>query len=94
MTTIRGCRDIRKFVSVRTVKGGAYKDGAFLGKSIRWYYGEGEKGTIVYAMKGSKVPRSDGARPLMDLPDQVPDDVDFAWYEKEANKILKEIGYL
>lgn len=94
VTTIRGCRDIRKFVSVRTVKGGAYKDGMFLGKSIRWYYGEGEKGTIVYAMKGSKVPRSDGARPLMDLPDQFPDDVDFAWYEKEANKILKEIGYL
>lgn len=94
VTTIRGCQDIRKFVSVRTVKGGAYKDGAFLGKSIRWYYGEGEKGTIVYAMKGSKVPRSDGARPLMDLPDQFPDDVDFAWYEKEANKILKEIGYL
>lgn len=94
VTTIRQCRDIRKFVSVRTVKGGAYKDGAFLGKSIRWYYAEGETGTIVYAMKGSKVPRSDGAKPLMDLPEHFPDDVDFNWYEKEANKILKEIGYL
>lgn len=94
VTTIRGCRDISKFVSVRTVKGGAYKDGVFLGKSIRWYYAEGEKGIIVYAMKGSKVPRSDGARPLMDLPEQFPDDMDFAWYEKESNKILKEIGYL
>lgn len=94
VTTIRNCRDIRKFVSVRTVKGGAYKDGAFLGKSIRWYYAEGEKGIIVYAMKGSKVPRSDGAKPLMDLPDEFPCDVDFDWYEKEANKILKEIGYL
>lgn len=94
VTTVRGCRDIRKFVSVRTVKGGAYKDGVFLGKAIRWYYAEGEKGIIVYAMKGSKVPRSDGARPLMDLPKEFPKDVDFAWYEKEANKILKEIGYL
>ena len=94
VTTIRQCRDIRKFVSVRTVKGGAYKDGAFLGKSIRWYYAEGETGTIVYAMKGSKVPRSDGAKPLMDLPEHFPCDVDFDWYEKEANKILKEIGYL
>lgn len=94
VTTIRGCKDIRKFVSVRTVKGGAYKDGVFLGKSIRWYYAEGETGTILYATRGSKVPRSDGAKPLMDLPDQFPDDVDFDWYEKEANRILKEIGYL
>lgn len=94
VTTIRDCRDIRKFVSVRTVKGGAYKDGQFLGKSIRWYYAEGETGTIVYALKGSKVPRSDGARPLMDLPDEFPCDVDFGWYEREAEKILKEIGYL
>lgn len=152
VTTIRQCRDIRKFVSVRTVKGGAAKvwsrteppahnskeelvrmagyqqwaDGSwyppnsgnlavltldsayeqacnsltnpervdFLGKAIRWYYGEGVTGNIVYALKGSKVPRSDGAKPLMDLPEQFPDDVDFAWYEREANKILKEIGYL
>lgn len=94
VTTIQKCRDIRKFVSVRTVKGGAYKDGAFLGKSIRWYYAQDEKGCIIYAMKGSKVPRSDGAKPLMDLPEYFPCDVDFAWYEKEANKILKEIGYL
>lgn len=93
-TTIRSCRDIRKFVSVRTVKGGAYKDGVYLGKSIRWYYATGVKGPIVYALKGSKVPRSDGAKPLMDLPDEFPDDVDFAWYEAEAEKILKEIGYL
>lgn len=93
VTTIRACRDIRKFISVRTVKGGAYKDGIFLGKAIRWYYAEGETGTIVYALKGSKVPRSDGAKPLMDLPQDFPRDVDFDWYEKEAEKILKEIGY-
>lgn len=94
ITTIRQCKDIRKFVSVRTVKGGAYKDGKFLGKAIRWYYASEEKGCIVYALKGSKVPRSDGAKPLMDLPDQFPTDIDFDWYEKEATKMLKEIGYL
>ncbi len=94
VTTIRACRDIRKFVSVRTVKGGAYKDEVFLGKSIRWYYATDVEGAIVYALKGSKVPRSDGAKPLMDLPTEFPSDVDFAWYEAEAEKILKEIGYL
>lgn len=94
VTTIRGCRDIRKFVSVRTVKGGAYKDGVFLGKAIRWYYAKGVEGNIVYALKGNKVPRSDGAKPLMDLPTQFPEDVDFDWYIKETDKILKAIGYL
>lgn len=94
VATVRQCRDITKFISVRTVKGGAYKDGVFLGKAIRWYYAENEDGKIVYALKGNKVPRSDGAKPLMDLPDEFPSDVDFDWYEKEAQKILKEIGYL
>lgn len=94
VTTVRACRDIRKFVSVRTVKGGAYKDGVFLGKSIRWYYATEVEGNIVYALKGNKVPRSDGAKPLMDLTTEFPHDVNFDWYEAEANKILKEIGYL
>lgn len=92
-TTIRGCRDITKFVSVRSVKGGAVKDGEFLGKSIRWYYATGVEGEIVYATNGNKVPRSDGARPLMDLPQQFPEDVDFEWYEGEADKILQVIGF-
>lgn len=92
-TTIRSCKDIRKFISVRSVKGGAVKDGQYLGKSIRWYYSIGEQGEIVYATNGNKVPRSDGAQPLMDLPKEMPSDVNFEWYEQEAYKILKEIAY-
>ncbi len=151
-TTIRQCRDITKFVSVRSVKGGAVKvweripppahtsqeellrmagfvpfssgswvrgedklgrtamatDRAykvawdelskpglteFLGKSIRWYYAQGVAGEIVYATNGNKVPRSEGAKPLMDLPSEFPTDVDFEWYEEEARKILEVIGY-
>lgn len=148
--TIRGCKDIRKFVNVRTVKGGAvkvwgrivpphadkkdlleqtgfvqveggywrhpsweseldiaslesayeharmmYPDGKheYLGRSIRWYYATGQQGEIVYATNGNKVPRSDGACPLMVLPDEFPSDVDFEWYENETYKILKQIGY-
>lgn len=92
--TIRGCTDIRKFVSVRTVKGGAVKDGVFLGKSIRWYYAAGEEGEIVYADSGNKVPRSEGARPLMDIPAQFPQDIDYDRYEKEAERILIDIAYM
>lgn len=94
MTTVRSCTDIRKFASVRTVKGGAVKNGTFLGKSIRWYYKAGEDGEIVYADSGNKVPRSEGATPMMDLPATFPQDVDYDWYEREAERMLYDIGYL
>lgn len=152
MTTVESCTDIRKFVHVRNVKGGAVKvwsrtpppphkseaeliqmagyvrftddtwvepddklgryamnteraykkawdalstEGKteYLGKSIRWYYAKGEKGAIVYANSGNKVPRTEGAMPLMDLPKEFPQDVDTNWYITECEKILTEIGY-
>ena len=92
-TTIRGCTDIRKFVSVRTVKGGAVKDGVFLGKSIRWYYAAGEEGEIVYADSGNRVPRSEGAKPLMELPPAFPSDVDLEWYIREAESMLEDLAF-
>jgi hypothetical protein len=79
---------------VRKVKGGAVKDGVYLGASIRWYYATGQTGEMVYAQSGNKVPRSDGAKPLMDLPTELPADIDYDWYIQEAQKILKEIAYL
>jgi DNA polymerase elongation subunit (family B) len=90
--TITACTDPRKFVSVRQVKGGAVKDGAYLGKAVRWYYSIAAAGDIQYKLNGNKVPRSDGAEPLMELPDAVPADVDYDWYIAEANDILKDIG--
>lgn len=90
--TIRGCRDLRKFLTVRKVNGGAVKDGVFLGKAIRWYYSTETGGEIVYAASGNKVPKSDGARPCMDLPAEFPHDMDFARYETEAVEILREIA--
>jgi hypothetical protein len=78
--TIRACKDIRRFIVVRTVKKGAVKNGQYLGKAIRWYYAEGEEGEIVAANSGNKVPKSDGARPLMQLPDTLPTDINYQWY--------------
>ena len=43
-------------------------------------------------MNGNKVPKSDGAVPLMVYPEEFPDNVDFDWYIEEANKILGHIG--
>ncbi len=90
-TAIKDCRDLTKFLTVRTVKGGAVKNGVFLGKAIRWYYSKGAGGEIVYALSGNKVPKSDGAEPCMELPDEFPEDVDYGRYINEAYQILKDI---
>ena len=90
--TINACRDLSKFLTVRAVKGGGVKDGIFLGKAIRWYYAKDAGGPIIYAKSGNKVPKSEGARPCMDLPLSFPKDLDFERYEMESNEILKDIG--
>lgn len=90
--TIKSCRDIRRFVSVKNVKGGGEKNGLYLGKVVRWYYPKGEKGFIAYAGSGNKVGKTDGARPLMDLPSEFPDDVDFDRYVEEAIEMLYDCG--
>jgi hypothetical protein len=35
------------------------------------------------------VPRSDGAFPLMDLPDDLPTNINYQWYIDEAYSLLK-----
>lgn len=90
--TIRACRDIRKFVTIRNVKGGAVKGDVYLGKAVRWYYALGETGTINYKVNGFKVAGTDAARPLMEIPETFPEDVDHDWYIREATSILNDIG--
>ena len=40
--TINNCKDIKKFVSVKNVRGGGVYKGGYLGKVVRWYYATGE----------------------------------------------------
>jgi len=91
--TIRNCTNIKRFVSIRHVNGGAVKDGEYLGSMIRTYYSNDELGNIIYASSGKKVPRSDGAKPCMILPDEFPEDIKYEWYIEEAEKMLSQIGY-
>ena len=91
--TIKACRDVAQFATIRQVKGGAQKDGEYLGKAVRWYYSRKTETPIIYASNGNKVARSDGAMPLMDLPSDFPTDIDYDWYTTEAERILKEVGY-
>jgi hypothetical protein len=96
--TIKGCKDIRKFITVRTVKGGATKDGRYLGKAIRWYQSSATASAIHYKNANAtgthnKVPKSDGGMPIMELPDEFPTDVDYSWYIRECRSILKDVAY-
>lgn len=91
-TTIRECRDISKFLTLRTVTGGAVKDGSLVGKVVRWYYAAGVEGAIHYSKNGNTVPRSEGAMPLMDLPDSLPDDINYEWYLAECEEIMMSVG--
>lgn len=89
--TIIECDDIKQFVTVRTAKGGAVWRGEYLGSAIRWYRSvDGDE--IVYAKNGNRVAGAASARPAMNLPDSLPDDLDFDWYEAETYKILDSIG--
>lgn len=91
--TVRNCTDIRRFVSVRKVNGGAHKEGWFLGKVVRWYYAKGISGTINYINSGNMVPKTEGAKPCMELPTSLPDDIDYDWYIRKAYGMLRDLGY-
>jgi hypothetical protein len=94
--TIRDCLDITRFVTVRRVTGGAVWNGEMIGKAIRYYYSTSvpSEQTINYAKNGNKVPKSQGAKPLMELPSEFPADIDYRVYEVEAERLLCEVGYL
>lgn len=93
LDTIKASNDIREFVAVKNVTGGAHKNNEYLGKVVRWYYAKGIYDAINYIDNNSKVPETDGAKPCMDLPDEFPTDIDYNWYVIRANRILEEIGF-
>ena len=91
--TIKQCTDVTKFICVKKVKGGGYKAGEYLGKVVRWYYAKDVKDAIYYIGSGNKVGETDGAKPLMDLPKELPDDIDYDFYIQKAYNILRDIGF-
>ncbi len=138
--TILKCRDVRQFLTVQRVTGGAqipteqkwvddwvqvldrhwvrqahidagkdyYKSpvkrvsrpapvlvttqAQYLGKVVRWIRSTKSKTAIHYVKNGNKVPGSDNAYPLMELPDEFPDHIDYAYYIQEAYNALLDLG--
>lgn len=90
--TINDCKDITKFLTVRTVAGGAVWKEKYLGKVVRFYYSK-DGDVITYKKNGNKVPKSENSAPLMDLPEVFPSDLNRQWYIDESNKMLGLVGY-
>jgi hypothetical protein len=90
--TIAACQDVRQFLSVRRVNGGALLGERFVGKVVRWYMGS-EDEPLRYRTNGNKVPLSDGAIPLMEITDEFPSDLYHWRYVKEAAEICREVGF-
>ena len=90
--TIAMCQDVKQFVSIRNVKGGGTWKGEYLGKAVRWYYATGDTDAIRYKTNGNKVAKTDGCRPMMELPATLPTDIDYSWYIKEAKSLLDDLG--
>lgn len=91
--TIIENRDFTKLVCVKNVTGGAHKNGEYLGKVIRWYYSKDTYGTINYISSNNKVPDTEGAKPCMDLPLDLPTDIDYNWYVNRAKELGQECGF-
>lgn len=93
--TIRGCHDVLKFLTVRKVTGGAVWNDESVGKTVRFYYSNAVPSDrcILYKKNGNRVPKSAGSKPLMNLPDNLPDDIDYPVYIEAAEKLLCEVGY-
>jgi DNA polymerase elongation subunit (family B) len=91
--TVNGCKDITKFSTCRNVRGVGEYQGFYLGKVVRFYISK-TPGSINYISTGNKVADSEGAKPLMDLPSEFPNDINYKWYIEKAVAILYKIGYL
>lgn len=90
-TIFKNRHDIKKFLIIRKVEGGALYQDQYLGKIVRWYYGlKGDK--ITYKKNGNKVATSDGAVPLMTLPFTSPADINFDIYRDKAYEMLENLG--
>jgi hypothetical protein len=96
--SIAACSDVKQFIEVRNVTGGGTWRGQYLGRAVRWY--KSTDGEPIFYKKANKsgnhnkVADTDGCRPLMEMDDSMPTDLDTQWYIDEAYRILRDIGAL
>jgi hypothetical protein len=62
------------------------------GRMARWYMCNSSQHPINYIKSGNKVPKTDGAKVCMTLPEELPEDLDRDWYVKETLSLLADMG--
>ena len=62
------------------------------GRMARWYMCNSSQHPINYVGSGNKVPKTDGAKVCMTLPEELPEDLDRDWYVKETLSLLADMG--
>lgn len=62
------------------------------GRVARWYMTTEKIPPITYVNNGNQVPKTEGAKLCLTLPDKLPKDVDFNWYVNETLSMLKDMG--
>jgi hypothetical protein len=89
--TITSCKDPRAFVTVIKVTGGAVWRGAKIGRVVRYYWSL-DSDQIHYSDGSRKVPKTNGAKPLSEMTDQLPEDIDYVRYCEEAINLANDLG--
>ncbi len=84
--------DIRDYMHVRKVNGGCIENGVNIGSVVRWYYSNDVDGILTRAANGGKVAKSDGAKTLQVLPNELPSDLDYQRYINDSIKNIKLCG--
>jgi len=91
--TIRESEDIKKFVFLRKVGGGALWKDELVGSTCRWYVGRKRGSKLYYYKTGNSVPFSDSAILVNKLPRDFPtDNIDYDWYISRAESMLSNLG--
>jgi len=89
--TIKNCTDPRAFITVIKVTGGATWRGNMLGRVVRYYWSL-DGSPILYSNNSKKVAKTEGSRPLLELTDNLPQDIDYLRYCEEAIRIANDLG--
>lgn len=69
-----------------------YEGGTPFGRVARWYMTTAQIPPTTYVGSGNKVPKTEGAKVCMTLPDAIPADLDKGWYIRETLSILENLG--
>lgn len=89
---INNSTDIRDFVFVQQVAGGAKFKEEHVGKIVRFYWSNESEESLKYEKNENNVPLSENSVPLMDLPNTLPLDLDKVRYINKAIELVEKLA--